>query len=280
MRLTKKGLINRAKAGGFDPSLHLVDDWVDRGLLDRPHRKGRGRGKGVASYWPDEQVQLLLLLLQKRDELDGRSLKPLYNIPVALWLFWGDRYASSDQVHRALKSWLKGSERTAIRSAKRYARQYLSDIEHPDTNREDRELAFEELYRAIRGEGDLRYLRKSIGWLFDPQEEGRTIGPSEAPMTSQNVVRLIEARLLAWQNIGSITPRQLELARISHNQALIEYHKKRPALAQDPDLGHIYQSLTLDQVVNTACVDLLTVVGLGLLISSKPDPDDQAPDNG
>ncbi len=276
VRLTKKGLIGRAKAQGFDPSPHLVDDWVERGLLASPEREGRGRGKGVGSLWTEEQAQLFLLLLQKRDELDGRSLGPLYNIPVALWLLWGDRYASVSQVHRALGAWLEASGRIALRKAKAAVREHLPQLQHPDAHREYREYAFDVLVSAMRGDPDLESLRDAIDWLFDPHDEKRTIGPFGAPLTSETVVRLIEARLLAWQEIESISSEQFEIARLTYNRSLTDYQRDQPTLAQDSELGHLFERPTAEGVINNACLNLLTVIGLGLLLNRKGDPNDSA----
>jgi hypothetical protein len=265
MRLTKKGLLARAKARGFDPSPYLIDDWVQRGLLDSPQRKGRGRGRGVASLWSEEQVQLLLLLLGKREELPGRSLGPLYNIPVALWLLWGDQYASTFQVRRAVEGWLGAYGRTALRKARAVARQHLEQLTHPDAEREFRDYAFEELLAAIRGTPDLAHLRDAIGWLFDPHDEGRAMGPPAAALTPENLVRLIEARLLAWQKLDSVSDEQFRIARLSYNTSLRDYQRDLPTLAEDAELGHLFDDLTVSGVINRACLDLLTHLGLGLL---------------
>lgn len=271
VRFTKKGLIGRAKAQGFDPSPHLIDDWVQRGLLNSPQRKGLGRGKGVASLWAEDQAQLFLLLLQKREELDSRSLRPLYNVPVALWLLCGDRYASVSQVHRALTSWLESSGRIALRRAKAVVRGHLPQIEHPDAHRDDREYAFDVLYKALRGDVDLKTLRDAVDWLFDPRGEGRVVGPPAAPLTSETVVRLVEARMLAWRELEAISSDQLEIARITYNESLRDYQRDRRTLAEDPELGHWFERLTGEGVVNSACLDFLTVLGLGLLLNQEGD---------
>lgn len=265
VRLTKTGLLNRARARGFDPSPYLVDDWVERGLLDSPQRVGHGRGRGVASLWSEEQAQLLLLLLSKRQELTGRSLRPLYNIPVGLWLLWGDGFASARQVHRALKSWLEASGRIALRKAKAVARESVGQLEHPDAHRDFREYAFDVLFRAIRGDTNLQSMRDAVAWLFDPDDEGRSVGPSESPLTSETLPRLIEARTIAWAKIEAFTPERLAAARNAYRESLMDYQNDRPTLAQDSELGHLFERLTLDGVINTACLDLLTVLGLGLL---------------
>ena len=58
-----------AEAEGLHATPRLIRDWGDLGLLDRPPVRGHGPRLGVAlTVWPDEQRQLLLVLLRKRQE--------------------------------------------------------------------------------------------------------------------------------------------------------------------------------------------------------------------
>ena len=50
-------LLLAAKERGYAPTRRMVLDWVELGLLDRPERRGRGRGKGVSATWSEEQLQ-------------------------------------------------------------------------------------------------------------------------------------------------------------------------------------------------------------------------------
>jgi hypothetical protein len=263
--LTKADLIARARAEGFDPSTSLVDDWVERGLLDSPRRRGRGRGKGVAALWPEEQAQLFTLLLSKRKETGSKSLEPLYNIPVSLWLLWGDQFASTSQVRRALREWLSTKGQIALRRAKELARQTIRQLDHPEADQTVREYAFEELIAAMRGKADLVHLRDALGWLFDPNEEGRAIGPPEATMTSDGYVSLIEARLIAWRDLESVSDEQLGISRLGYRTSITDYQRAQPTLAKDQELGHLFEELTLEAMVNRVCLDFLTHIGLGLM---------------
>ena len=85
----KKDLLLAAKEGGFDITARMIDDWVSIGLLDRPIKKGLGRGKGLLATWSENQRELLLTLLRKRREIK-KLLTPLFHIPVWIWLEYGD----------------------------------------------------------------------------------------------------------------------------------------------------------------------------------------------
>src|SRR5438876_822928 len=89
-RYTANELLSDARRRGHKVSRRLLTDWVAIGLLDKGTDRGRGRGRGKEYTWPDEQRRLFLVLLDKH----GTVKRPvLANIPVALWLFFGDQHA-------------------------------------------------------------------------------------------------------------------------------------------------------------------------------------------
>ena len=93
-RFDAEAMLAAARSRGFTPSKRLLSDWVSLGLLDRPLRKGLGRGRGSTATWPAEQRELFLQLLAKRATV--RQIAPLCNIPVWLWLYYG--YCVSPQL--------------------------------------------------------------------------------------------------------------------------------------------------------------------------------------
>src|SRR5262245_40363698 len=96
-------MLQAARDAGFSPTGRLMTDWVSLGLLDQAHRRGLGRGKGTAATWPEEQLRLFLVLLQQRETV--KRMISLCNIPVGIWLWWGDRFVPLGQARRALRTW-------------------------------------------------------------------------------------------------------------------------------------------------------------------------------
>lgn len=71
-RYTKADLLDAAQAHGTPATGRLITDWVSLGLLDKPVPRSRGRGKGVERTWSENQLQLFVVLLDKRREVRRR----------------------------------------------------------------------------------------------------------------------------------------------------------------------------------------------------------------
>src|SRR5438067_1709419 len=122
-RYTLTELQSAARDRGFDPSERLIKDWVGLGLLDLADKRSRGRGRGIERTWPQSQNELLLLLLAKRR--DVKQIVTLCNIPVSIWLWWGDDYVPARQALRALSTWAGAKATTSWRRAQWTARQLV-----------------------------------------------------------------------------------------------------------------------------------------------------------
>ena len=133
---TRQQLVEFAGRHGHLIKPRLIADWVAIGLLDKGTARGRGKGKGKDYLWPENQAQLLLVLLNKRPEAKRSTL---CNLPVALWLIWGDAYVPLRQVRRALATWADGWGLVSGSRADRTARDVLDQFDHPDAKSEDRE---------------------------------------------------------------------------------------------------------------------------------------------
>ena len=119
----------RASESRQDPvSQRLITDWVSKGLLDRPTVRGLGRGKGTVAAWPESQHRLFLVLLEKRREV--KRTATLCNIPVSVWLLWGDEYVRLRQVRRALNTWVDTHGTSNHTKAKFAAEQTLVQLDH------------------------------------------------------------------------------------------------------------------------------------------------------
>jgi len=258
----RRQLVEEAQKAGFEFNDRLLVDWADRGLLDRPPRPGQGRGKGRSpAVWPEEQLQLLLLLLRKRRTVPRTGT--LANIPVAVWLYWGDRHVPTRQVQRAMATWAEQHRKArSWNAAEQAARSILDDFTRPGTSRRDRRRAFEVL-RALSGGDtyDRQKLLDALRPLVTPKAEAAPANPAAVDLP-EAYLTLVEARLLAIHQIDKFTEKEYRAARATHHANLAAYLRAQPSLALDPQFGHLFDQPDLEQLVNRACLDLLTHLGL------------------
>jgi hypothetical protein len=271
---TRKQLIEEAEIVGFSPTSRLVTDWVSLGLIDRPDRHGLGRGKGTSATWPDNQRQLFLILLDKRR--DVTEIATLCTIPVFVWLWWGDDYISRRQALRALTTWSGANAQRSWRRSRWTAVQLLERLGSPDASRIDREHLIELVARAgYSGTFDREATEEALRRVIDPAGNGRTVGPRGLQFTPEAYCFLTEARLLAVDALReqTVEPVALEWARAEYIQTRQEYANLVVRLvAEEPDQAHhVLSSIpdsnvllppTLEQAANSACIDLLTTLGI------------------
>src|SRR4051794_28252688 len=102
-RYSTDALVDLARSHGERASARLILDWVSAGLLDRPERRGLGRGKGSVATWPIVQAEIFLALLRQRHEV--KQIAALCKLPVWCWLYYGDCTVPLRQVQRAILTW-------------------------------------------------------------------------------------------------------------------------------------------------------------------------------
>src|SRR5688572_26118989 len=96
-----------AEAQGIDPGINrkLFERYRTLGLIGSGEQVGRGPGggRGARWLWSENQRQLWLTLIGKRRETT--DVRALANIPVFVFLFWGENYVSTEQVKLALETY-------------------------------------------------------------------------------------------------------------------------------------------------------------------------------
>lgn len=148
-RHTAEALVTAARQRGYPATKRLVADWVSIGLLDRGHDRGQGKGKGKVYLWSENQRRLFLSLLVKQGSV-RRAV--LLNIPVWLWLNWGDAYVPLRQVRRALAAWVGVNQRAGVKRARITARQVVGELDHPRAGRTARKSLRELVEKAAYGQ--------------------------------------------------------------------------------------------------------------------------------
>lgn len=267
---TSEQLLHEARElGAQRVSRRLIYDWVSLGLLKPPDRRGLGRGRGTVATWPEGQRRLFLDLVRRRQK--GARIPALCNVPVYVWLYWPEAGVPTEQVRRALKTWSGAQRRMSLRWARKYARQLIGQLAHPESSRAQRRRAADAVALAAhRGRFDLAELTPALGEVFDPDSSGRILGPEGARLDPETWIRLVLARLEAVARLDELDDAAFEAARALHRRALAHYVTEfLPAARPEPGLESLFRPPDHEQLLNAACNDLVTVLGLAIIASGS-----------
>jgi hypothetical protein len=283
---SKAELVKAAKDAGFTASGRLITDWVTLGLLDRATKRGLGKGKGTSSTWPEEQRNLFLVLVEKRETV--KRIATLCNIPVGIWLWWGDRYVPTRQARRALETWAHVRERAdSWRAALETANELVGRFAADDATKAARQDLVELIAKAAYGEPfDGPKTLAAFRRVFDPDNTGRVLGPRGAGFVPEHYIFITQARVDAVRALrkGTLDDKAYAWARNEYLTSRREYENQIvPRIAADPeaakilftktDTGLLLPDTTIQQLMNQACVDLLTVLGIYLNYAARANPE-------
>lgn len=264
-------MIAAAVASGHSATDRLFTDWQAAGLLDHPTKRGLGRGKGITALWPESQFRLWLLLLDKRRQTS--QIPNLCNVPVALWLFFGDSYATLDQVKRSMRTWAQryGPSR-GHKQAKHVARRLVADLPLQASKRNVRADLIEHvatvLLHGIGSDGERRELRGRLLAAIGVRDSAEL--PPAGPVL---LVELVLIRLLAVRQLmyGMVPDHVFLWARAWHLFKLQEYLAAHEARTLPSVPGITFDRPALDTLIPNACRDLLTAIGMAMSLSTD-DP--------
>jgi hypothetical protein len=258
---TAQQLVAAADAAGQKATRRLITDWSTNGLLDRPTRRGLGRGKGTVATWPDSQRNLLLALLKQR--ASTTSLTQLFNVPVGIWLYW-DNVIPLRQARRALGSWVGATvpERSWHR-ARRSSRQLVDQLDLPPQTAGIQDELVDVLAQAAHtGELDPAALEAALSPL-DHIPRTRQNREGIRPSCGDVLARL-SAHFSAIQHLDQLPDDLYSWARIAHRTVLAEYLQDHPILDDTSAALQLSAQPQWSYLISRACLDLLTIIGLRL----------------
>jgi hypothetical protein len=274
VRVTAEELVTIATANGLRATRRLITDWVSLGLLDRPYHPGQGRRNGSKpGTWPLTQAELFvdLLSLRQRPENPVTHVAALANVPVSGWLWMGDAGGVPlRQVRLALKTWCghhRSRKGVSTVRARKIAREMLRQFDNPHATRPDRGALLDLLATSIANQTfDAEQTQSALERVFDPHQVGRALGPEEVAATAASFARMLEAQAAGYLNLQSSTKQEVEDARVIYLQGRREYAQLQPRLASDRQGSPLkFDDATVENVLNTACSNLLFTLGLGRL---------------
>lgn len=259
---TQQELLDIAGRRGHTVSQGLVEKWVGLGLLDQGTRKGRGQGRGAWFLWPDNQLQLFLVLLEKRSTVS--RVRVLINLPVAVWVYWGEEYVPLRQVRRAMGTWADVRRPRARHNWNAMAKRIVGGIASLGSTRADREVAADLIADLARTRtGDVADLVVALEPVVGRENQ---LMFTDAPRAAEMLV----AQVTALSRIQEIPDEIFRWARAVSLYTQADYIAAQPALARDPRFGSMHPSPTFDDFVRAACRNLIATLGLHLLHPSAP----------
>ncbi len=267
---TKKEMFHYIHSQGLRVDDSFLEALQKQGLMLPPSdRKGKGRGKGNPGLWSGHQVELLKSLCHLRDQRKLHSVAARCNLPVWVWLYWGEDYGITlEQVRHVMITWAKRVQSLSHESAQRSAHHLVDLVANHDTGgrRQAQQELTEQLYD---GEDDADALYGSLARAFDPIRPAN--GPQELPVVPHLIVDMIRARRVAIKalvNHQHLPDMHWLWARHSHLWALQGYLRDLPGYAREvagTPVASLFSEETLETLFPRTCVDLASVLGVGLL---------------
>jgi hypothetical protein len=268
-------LLDLARQANLKATRRLIVDWSDLGLIDKPIRRGLGRGNGSIAVWNETQAALFidLLALRSRPTDPVKHVAGLANLPVSGWL-WGYQGVPLRQVRRALATWCgrHRSRTTApVRATKQIAKQIAAQLDHPHATNADRKALRELLEKTIREQRfDPAETRAAVERVFDPNRVGVLRGPAVAAVTVDSATLLLHGHVLGYLGLDSFNDEEFEAARVIYRQSRRDYVSAWPQLSHDRQGSPLpFEEPKFENVLNGACGGLLLVLGMGRLKPQK-----------
>ncbi len=248
----------------FPATVRMIRDWVSLGLLDHPERRGRGAAHGSdKAVWPWTQRNLFRLLIDKRPQVKG--VMPLCNIPVAIWLWWGEPYVRTAQAQRVLATWAGKVGSISWPTARERARELADFLDDLDASRYQRERLIDALAKTARARRIHQDLHDALHEVFDPAGEGRSYGSTRFPLTEEHLLELIEYRIKGLERAAGPAPLdELERARLLYRDGIRSYAAERKQLLATPirpQDNTMWDEPTWEHLVNHACYHVSVTLG-------------------
>ncbi len=269
MAYSRGALVRAARAAGFvDVSERMVTEWGQLGLLDVGERASRRDGTRGAYYeWPENQLSLLLSLLGLRSQV--RQPRALVVVPVGVWLYWGDEWIRTRQVHRALRTSMglfgpSNSWERAIANA----RQVVAALRAQGAPRADLTKLREALTTGLYSRQlDAAALRPLVAAVMQAGAGGATWGPFG--WDPDQVVDMLRVMCVGINHIEDATDAELVEARDRLRASVLRYLASWRDLTKLPDWGHAFERPTLDMLIERSCRDLIGQLGIHKLADEE-----------
>ncbi len=262
---TREDMLAQAASARYKASARLIDDWVQAGLLGNAEDRdwpGRTHGSGSTARWSQHQRNLFLSLLHQRQKLHVRENGPLSNMPVWLWVYWGDLGGISlKQVRRAMRTWTAYWRGQSYATVRKSAREVVTLASYARATNK-RELVDELSRIGVSGANiDNEELRYLLDQVIGPHAKG----PEQAPFSTDYIALMLGIRALAMQQVDQVLAQPdtvWEWAKVALLTTYAGYHEMQPEFAADPHIGHRFPRLAVTALCESVCYYLFTLLGI------------------
>ena len=266
---TKEEVFAYIRSFGLHINDSLLQEFQEQGVMTNPRRRSRGRAKGNPGVWTRQQRDLLKSLCHARERQGMRSVAQRCNLPVWVWLYWGDGYGVTlDLVRRAMRTWALRQQSISLEASHKGAKLVVEQVGNQHDGgkqqavREITDLFYEGRYAE-------QVLGDSLYHVYDPNKKPN--GPSDIPFTPEGVNGLFRIRKEAVDMLahGKDLPAvHWQWARFFHMYNLGQYMKEQPRYADESAGGPVaslFEQETVERLALSTCMDLATVLYIGLL---------------
>ena len=234
---TKEDMLAQAASAGYKVSTRLIHDWVQAGLLGNAEDRdwpGRAHGSGSTARWDAAPARSLPVDLAAAPERKYSRDGLLCNIPIWLWVYWGQLGGISlKQVRRAMVTWTVYWRGQSYATVRKNARQLVALASRARATNK-RELVAELSRIGISGADiDDEELRHSLDQVIGP----RAKGPEQAPFSTDYIASMLGIRALAMQQVDEVLAQQdavWEWAKAALLTVYAEYQQMQPRFAAYP----------------------------------------------
>lgn len=274
IRFETKQVLAYIRSLGLKIDDNHIDYLVKHGVIGLRSIRGKGRGGSVIGSWSLPQRELLREVLTL-EQCYHAKLADMCVLPVAKWIYWGET-ADIDllQVKRAMYTWAKYHRFPRRRSFKRAecdAANFLRTIGHASAV-EKRKVAEQLAEISYNWEyPDEAALYDLLRPIIDPDMKGEAKGPQGASFSPEAASHLITARVTAIDAVlsnGRISDSLWEWARVFFLFNYRQYQEQQPDFytqVAKTSVAHLFEADTLSSLCSTACHELATIIGIGLL---------------
>ena len=269
----KEELFASIRARGLHIDDSLLQEFQEQGLMLHPRRRGKGPSGGNPGVWTRHQRDLLQSLCHARERQGMHSIALRCNLPVWVWLYWGDNYGVTlEQVKQVMKTWAIRQEKLSLKESRRAARKVVHEVGNQPAGGK-RQAINEITDRFYKGRFIAQNLSDSLCHVFNEQKKAN--GPQDIPLTPKGASELLCLRREAatWLAQGQDLPDiHWQWARFFHVHGLSEYLQEQPGYASETagsPAAHLFSPETIESLFTSTCADLAMVLYMGLLY---PDP--------
>jgi len=271
----KEELFASIRAQGLYIDNSLLQEFQEQGLMLPPRRQSKGRFGSNPGVWTRHQRDLLRSLCHARERQGMYSVAQRCNLPVWVWLYWGDSYGVTlEQVEKVMKTWATRQKDLSLKASRQAARNVVQEVANQPVG--GKREAINEVADWFRtGRFAAQDFSDSLHHVFDTQRKAN--GPQDIPLTPEGIGELFRLRreAVTWLAQGQNLPdTHWQWARFFHLHGLSQYLQEQPKYASETagsPVAHLFSQETLESLYISTCVDLATILYIGFLHPDLPN---------